>query len=162
MDSLAIDRLLEQIRGQLNLTKQTEHEVLAEIRTHLEDVVAEAECHGRDPALALRRAAEEFGLEEVGAELQEVHRDYESIDALLLCILPVVFALALRWLAFSPDGTALHWHMLLARPGFWVVAGAALLVPFLYFTRWRLALIGWLFFWLLSVIFIVFPKVSTW
>ena len=162
MDQLAIDQMLEKIRQHLNLSKQTEHELLDEIRTHLEDVVAEAVSHGRDGDLALLKSAEEFGIEETGAELQLVHKDRESIDALLLCALPVLFALVLRWLAFAPDGSALGWPQLLVRPGFWVAAGAALVVPVLYFTRWRLALLGWFFFWLITVIFVVFPSVNHW
>jgi hypothetical protein len=162
VEQLAIDQVLEQIRQHLNLTKQTERELLDEIRTHLEDVVAEAASFGRDPNQALVQAAEEFGVEAVGLELQQVHRDWESTDALVLIILPVLCALVLRWLAFAPDGSALGWPELLARPGFWVASLAALLVPFLYFTRWRLALVGWAIFWLLSVIFIVFPHAYNW
>lgn len=162
MEQLAIDQVLEKIRQQLNLTKPTERDLLDEIRTHLEDVVDEAVSQGRDAHQALVQAAEEFGVEETGLQLQQVHRDRESLDALALIILPVLCALVLRWLTFAPDGSALGWPQLLVRPGFWAASTAALLVPFLYFTRWRLALLGWAIFWLLSVIFIVFPHLSNW
>jgi rod shape determining protein RodA len=162
MEQLAIDQVLEKIRQHLNLTKQTERDLLDEIRTHLEDVVDEAVSQGRDPNQALIQAAEEFGVDEVGLELQQVHRDWESTDALVLIILPVLCALVLRWLAFAPDGSALGWPQLLVRPGFWIASAAALLIPFLYFTRWRLALVGWAIFWLLSVIFIIFPHANQW
>jgi len=42
------------------------------------------------------------------------------------------------------------------------VAAAALVVPVLLFRRWRFALVGWGFFWLLTVIFVVFPSINQW
>ncbi|MDH4138802.1 MAG: hypothetical protein OEW09_19125, partial [Anaerolineae bacterium] len=71
--------------------------------------------------------------------------------------LPVVCALVLRWLIFSPDGTALGWPQLLTRPAFWVIAAAALLVPLLKFGRWRYALATWIFFWAVTVISMIWP-----
>jgi hypothetical protein len=76
--------------------------------------------------------------------------------------LPVLLAIILRWLAFAPDGSARAWPLLLDRPGFLVVAVVALLAPFLLFYRWRYALVGWGLFWLLTVLFVVFPAVNQW
>ena len=45
---MSVDQMLEKIARQLHLSKETETEVLAEIRTHLEDAVAEAISQGRD------------------------------------------------------------------------------------------------------------------
>lgn len=162
MARVTIDQVLADIRRNLHLSKETEYEVLAEIRTHLEDVVANAAAKGEDEQLALRKAAEHFGIEEVGAELQEVHGNHESIDAIVATALPVLFTLILRWLAFAPDGTALHWRQLLLRPGFYIVAAAALMIPFLFFRRWRFALVGWGLFWLLTMIFVIFPSINHW
>jgi hypothetical protein len=162
MDKVTIDQVLAKISQHLHLSKETEHEVLAEIRTHLEDAVADAAIKGADEQLALRKAAEQFGIDEVGVELQEVHAGRESIDAIVATALPVLFAIILRWLAFAPDGSALAWPKLLIWPSFWIVAGAALVVPVLAFHRWRLALFGWGFFWLLTVIFVVFPSINHW
>jgi hypothetical protein len=162
MDRVTIDQILVKIRRHLYLSKETEYELMSEIRTHLEDAIAEARIKGRDEEAALVKAAEEFGVDEVGAELQEVHANWESIDAIFATALPVLFALILRWLAFAPDGSALAWPQLLVRPGFWIVAAAALILPFLRFRRWRYALVGWGFFWLLTVIFVVFPTISQW
>lgn len=159
---VTIDQVLAQIKKHLNLSKETEHELLAEIRTHLEDAVAEAVAKGEDEQVALLKAAERFGVDEVGAELQEVHEGWDSIDAIVLSALPVLFALILRWLAFAPDGSALDWPTLLARPAFWIVAIVALVIPFLQFRRWRFALLGWSFFWLLTVVFVVFPSINDW
>ncbi|HEX6387364.1 MAG TPA: hypothetical protein VF177_22070, partial [Anaerolineae bacterium] len=80
----------------------------------------------------------------------------------ILSAVPVLFAIILRWLAFAPDGSALGWQVLLLRPGFWIVALVALVVPFLQFRQWRFALLGWGFFWLLTIIFIVFPSINRW
>lgn len=159
---VTIDQVLAQIQKHLNLSKETEHELLDEIRTHLEDAVADAVSKGEDEEVALLKAAERFGVDEVGAELQEVHEGWDSIDAIVLSALPVLFAIILRWLAFAPDGSALDWPTLLARPAFWIVAIVALVLPFLQFRRWRFALLGWGFFWLLTVVFVVFPSVSHW
>jgi hypothetical protein len=162
MDRVTIDQILAKIRKHLYLSKETEYELMAEIRAHLEDAIAEAKTNGDDEQVALAKAAEEFGVDEVGAELQEVHGNWESIDAILATALPVLFALVLRWLAFAPDGSALAWPQLLVRPGFWIVAAAALILPLLRFRRWRYALVGWGIFWLLTVIFVVFPSINHW
>jgi hypothetical protein len=159
---LTIDQALEELRQQLHLSKETEHEVLEEIRTHLEDVVAEAKRRGEDDQVALRKAVDQFGLEEAGSQLQEVHAGRESVDAIIATALPVLFTLALRWLVFAPDGSAVAWHQLLTKPGFWLVAGLALLLPLVTIRRWRFALLGWGIFWLLTVIFVIFPSLIHW
>lgn len=162
MDRVTLDDVMQQLKKQLRLNKETEYEVLAEIRTHLEDAVAEAVAKGEDEEVALLKVAEAFGLEEAGAELQEVHQGNDTLEALMVTALPIILALVLRWLAFAPDGSTISWSLLLARPAFWIVAVIVLIVPFLHFRRWRLALLGWAFFWLITMIFIVFPTVSSW
>lgn len=162
MGKVTIDQVLANISLHLHLSKETEHEVLAEIRTHLEDAVAKAVVKGEDEQIALLKAAERFGVDEVGLALQEVHESWDPINPLLAVALPIFLALLLRWLAYAPDGSALAWPQLMVGPGFWLVAGAALIIPFLHFRRWSPALIGWGIFWLLSVIFIVFPGISQW
>jgi hypothetical protein len=162
MDKVTIDQVLAKIRKHLHLSKETEYELLAEIRTHLEDAVADAVRKGEDEQVALLKAAQKFGVDEVGAELQEVHVGWESVDAIMVSALPVLFAVILRWLAYAPDGSTLGWQALLVRPGFWIVAVVALIVPFLQFRRWRFALLGWGFFWLLTIIFVVYPSINHW
>jgi hypothetical protein len=153
-----IDDLLERIGAQMDLDGETEREVLAEIRDHLEEAMAEAHAEGLDEAGALARAAARFGLEEeVGRELQAAHAGWGTADAVAAAALPVLGALVLRWLAFAPDGTALGWPQLLSRPAFWIVALVALLVPLLKFERWRYALATWVLFWTLTVIFVALP-----
>jgi len=153
-----IDDLVARIQSQMDLDGETEHEILAEIRDHLEEVVAEARAQSLDEAQALARAAARFGVgEEVGRGLQAAHAGWGTADAVIAAGLPVVCALILRWLAFAPDGTAVGWPQLLSRPAFWIVALAALLIPLLKFERWRYGLAAWAIFWGLTVLFVVWP-----
>ena len=162
MSDQEMDHILERLQARLNLSSETERELLEEMRTHLEDAVADAKAAGIDEKTALLGAAERFGLDEAGSELQKLHQGWESADAIIACALPVLAALVLRWLVFAPDGTALGWPELLVRPAFWLVAVVALLVPLIRFSRWRYALVGWGLFWALTVLFITFPAISRW
>ena len=153
-----VDDLLERIRAQMTLDSETEQEILAELRDHLEAAVEEAQADGLTETEALARAASRFGLEEeVGQELQAAHAGRGTADAVIAAALPVICALVLRWLAFAPDGTALDWPQFLSRPAFWVIALAALLIPLLRFERWRYALATWVLFWGLTVLFVALP-----
>ena len=153
-----VEDLLRQIQAELDLDKETEQEVLAEMRTHLEEVVAEAMAAGMSREEALTQAAVRFGVgEKVGLALQATHAGWATADAVFAAGLPVLLALVLRWLVFAPDGTATGWQQVLVRPAFWAVALAALLVPLLKFERWRYALVSWGFFWIMTVIFALEP-----
>ena len=154
----SIEDLVDRLRVQMDLSSEMEHEVLAEIRDHLEESVAQARAAGLSEAEALAHAAARFGLEEeVGRELQATHAGWGTADAVIAAGLPVVCALILRWLAFAPDGTALGWPHLLSRPAFWIVALVALMIPLLKFDRWRYALVTWVIFWGLTVLFLTLP-----
>jgi hypothetical protein len=157
---MTVEDVLSCIRAQLDLEAEKEHELLEEIRGHLEDAVADARSRGLDEDEALAEAAACFGVEDVGRELHEAHAGWGTADGVLAAALPVVSALILRWLVFAPDGTAVGWQEVLIRPAFWVVALAALLVPLLRFPRWRHALVSWAFFWVLSVIFFAWSRVG--
>jgi hypothetical protein len=157
-----IESLLARIQAQMDLDEETEQEILDELRDHLEAAVAQARVEGLDEAAALARAATRFGVgDQVGRELHLAHAGWGTADAVVAAALPVVSALVLRWLVFAPDGSALGWPHLLSRPAFWVVACAALLVPLLKFERWRYALVGWVVFWALTVLFVTLPA-SRW
>ena len=149
---LTIETVLAQIARQLALSSQTEHELIEEIRGHLEDAVDAAVQQGQDPGAALQAVAERFGVELTAAALQAEHAPWESADAIVACIMPVTGALLLRWLAFVPAGSAANWSHLLLQPVFWSVAFFILLTSFLYYRRWQLALTVWSFFWALSLI----------
>jgi len=154
---VTVDDVLARVRARLDLDAETERELLEELRDHLEDAVAAARARGLDEEKALAEAATRFGVEEVGRELQATHAGWGTADGVVAAALPVVCALALRWLVFAPDGTAVGWQEVLVRPAFWVVSLAALVVPLLKFPRWRYALVSWAFFWALSVIFFAWP-----
>lgn len=152
-----VDRVLELVRAQLDLDAEMEHELLEELRGHLEDAMAEARARGLDEEESLAEAAARFGVEEVGRELQATHVGWGTADGVVATALPVICALALRWLVFAPDGTAVGWQGVLVRPAFWVVSLAALLLPLLKFPRWRYALVSWAFFWVLTMVFFAWP-----
>ena len=155
-----LEDLLARIRAQMNLDSETEHEVLAEIRCHLEEAIAKARAEGLDEAQAFSQVAARFGSEEeIGRSLQASHAGWGTADAVIAAGLPVICALVLRWLVFAPDGTALGWPQLLSRPAFWIVALAALFIPALKLERWRYAVAGWAVFWALTVLFVVWPAV---
>ena len=154
---MSVDRVLEQVRVQLDLDAEREHELLEELRDHLEDAVAAARAQGLDEEEALAEAVARFGVEEVGQELQATHVGWGAADGVIAAALPVICALALRWLVFAPGGTGAGWREVLVRPAFWGVALAALLLPLLKFQRWRYALACWAFFWTMSVVFVVWP-----
>jgi len=161
-DAKAIDLILAEIRTELDLSCETETELLEEIRGHLEDAVETAVFQGQNVETALLDVAERFGARDVGRALQEVHAPWESADAIVACIIPVVAALILRWIVFAPDGSAIGWQEILVRPAFWIVAFAALLVPVFQFQRWQYALLSWTFFWVITVIFIALPTIQSW
>lgn len=158
---MTIDTVLEHIRRQLNLSKEKEWELLEEIRAHLEDAVADAKVSGKDEQVALLKAAEEFGVDEVGVALQAVHQ-WESAEVLLMCIVPVFGALVMRWLIFSAEGTTTGWQQLFSRPTLLPIALIVLAFPAWLLRNYRYALIGWVFFWLISIIFMAFPAMRTW
>jgi hypothetical protein len=156
-----IEDLLRQIQIELDLDKETEQDVLEEIRSHLEESIAEAMAAGLGREEALAQAATRFGLsQEVGQALQATHAGQATADAVIAAGLPVLLALVLRWLVFAPDGTAIGWRQVLVQPAFWAVALAALLVPLLKFERRRYALVSWGFFWVMTVIFALGSAVS--
>jgi hypothetical protein len=143
----------------MNLEAQTEHELLEEMRGHLEEAVADGRARGLSEAEALAQAAARFGVEDVGQELQVTHEGWGALEGIAAAALPVLFALLLRWLVFAPDGTFVGWQEVLSRPAFWAVAVMALLIPLWRFPRRRYALISWTIFWGLSVMFIVAGEV---
>lgn len=153
-----IDQLLARISIHMDLDRETEQDVLAEIRDHLAESAAKARHQGLSEADALHRAAARFGVEEeIGRSLQATHVGWGTSDAVVAAALPVLCTLCLRWLVFAPDGTALGWPELLSRPAFWILAVAALAIPILKFERRHYALVTWVLFWGLTVAFVTMP-----
>ncbi len=154
---MTIDDVLRQIQSGLKLEAEDEHEVLEEIRGHLEDAVAAGQARGLDEQKALAEAARAFGIEETAAELRHTHAGWGTWEGVAAAALPVLLTLIFRWLMFSPDGTAVGWTELLSRPTLVVIAGVAILLPVVLFSKRRYAIALWLFFWGLSLIVLVFP-----
>ncbi len=154
---MTIDDVLGQIQPGLGLEAEAEHEVLEEIRGHLEEAVADARARGLDEQKALKDAAAAFGVEQATAELRETHAGGGTLEGVAAAALPVVFALVLRWLIFAPDGTAAAWQEMLSPPTVAVIAMVAILVPILRFPRRRYAIALWFIFWGLSLITIMWP-----
>jgi hypothetical protein len=144
--SVTIDDVLGQIQSRLGLEAETEHEVLEEIRGHLEEGVASARARGMDEQQALRDVATAFGLQLSTVELRATHAGWGTLEGVAAASLPVSLTLVLRWVIFAPGGTADAWRELLSWPSFGVIAGAAILVPLLCFPRRRCALALWIFF----------------
>ena len=152
---MTVDDVLAHVRARMNLEAETEHQVLEEIRCHLEEAVADARASGLSQEEALAQAAARFGVEQVAEELQATHQGWGTLEGIAAAALPVLCALLLRWLVFAPDGTFVGWRQMLTRPAFWFIAAIALLIPLWRFPRRRYALISWTIFWGLSVLFIV-------
>lgn len=156
---MTIDDVLNQIQPRLGLEAETEHEILDEIRGHLEEAVAAAKARGLDEQQALKEAAAAFGVEQATAELRETHAGWGTFEGVAAAALPVLFALVLRWLIFAPDGTADAWREMLSQPTLIVIALVAILLPPLRFPRRRYAIALWFFFWGLSLVTVLWPTV---
>jgi hypothetical protein len=156
---VTIDDVLEQIRQRMSLEAETEHEVLLEIRGHLEESMAAAQAAGADEAGALAQAAKHFGIEDASSALQATHAGRGALNGIALAGLPVLFALIMRWLVFLPDGTTATWGERFSHAGLWVIAICSLLVPLLRFPRRRYVLLLWSLFWSLSVASALMPGV---
>ncbi len=154
---MTIDDVLSQIQAHLGLEAEDEHEVLEEIRGHLEEAVAAAKLRGLDEQQALKEAAAAFGIEQTTAALHKTHAGWGTLEGVAAAALPVLFALILRWMVFAPDGTADQWRELLSQPSLVIIAGVAILLPLLRFPRRRYALALWAFFWGLSLITVMWP-----
>ncbi len=156
---MTINDVLSEIQPRLGLEADAEHEILEEIRGHLEEAVAEARDRGLDEQRALREAASSFGVEQTATELHHTHAGRGTLEGVAAAGLPVIFALVLRWVIFAPDGTADAWRETLTRPALGVIAVAAIAVPLLRFPKRRYAIALWVFFWGLSLVTVVWPTV---
>ena len=158
---MTVEHILASVAKHFDLEADTERELLEEIRAHLSDTVAAARSRGMDEEAALDEAASRFGIEDTGSELQGTHAGWGTAEGVFAAALPVLGALILRWLVFAPDGVVAGWQEALLRPAFWGVSVSILLIPFLWFHRWRVALACWCVFWLLSMMFFGWPA-SRW
>ncbi len=154
---LTIDEVVRDIQSHLGLEADVEHEVLEEIRGHLEEAVAAATARGLDAQRALREAATAFGVEQTASALRQTHAGRGTLEGVAAAALPVIFALVLRWLIFAPDGTMDAWRELLTRPVLVMIAIATIAAPLVRFPQRRPAIALWTFFWGLSFVTLVWP-----
>lgn len=154
---MTIEDVISQIQPRLGLEAEAEHEVLEEIRGHLEEAVDAAKARGLDEPQALREAVSALGLEQAVEELRATYAGWGVSEGVAAAALPVVCALVLRWVIFAPDGTADGWRAMLTPPALAVIAVAAILVPALRFPRRSHAIALWAVFWGLSVLTAVWP-----
>lgn len=89
-----IDDILLLIRARLDLEAEAEADVLEEIRTHLEEAVADGRARGLTESAALAQATAHFGVEEAAQALQAAHTGWVRWKG--LSVLTVV-APTLRW-----------------------------------------------------------------
>ncbi len=157
-----IDQLLDRIAAELAVSQETRQELLAELRDHLEEALKTAVANGANEDAAVRQVVSRFGGAEVGRALQRVHSQWESAEAILACLIPVLAALVLRWLLFAPNGSLAGWQHVLTQPVFWLVALAVLLIPALQFQRRHYMLVNWGFFWVITIIFVLAPAAARW
>jgi hypothetical protein len=134
-DVVTIDDTVGQIQARLGLEADVEHEVLEEIRGHLEEAVAAGVARGLTEEQALREGAAAFGVEETTAELRAAHAGWGTLDGVAAAALPLICALILRWLIFAPDGTSDAWRQILTQPSLAVIAMVVFLVPLHRFSR---------------------------
>jgi hypothetical protein len=158
---VTIEEVVRDIQSRLGLEADIEHEVLEEIRGHLEEAVAAGTACGLDERHALNEAAAAFGVEQTTSELRQTHAGRGTMEGVAAAALPVILALILRWLIFAPDGTMDAWRELLTRPALVVIAVATIAAPLVRFPQRRPAIALWTFFWGLSFVTLVWPA-SRW
>jgi hypothetical protein len=151
------DVVLERLREGLRLDRETEREVLEEIRSHLEDAAAVRRSSGLDEGEAWAEAAERFGAVETALELQRIHAGWGTVQVVVACGLPVVLALLLRWLVLDPGGTASGWLQTMTKPALWGTAVVLFLASLRICTRWRYAMAAWIVFWTITVLSFLGP-----
>lgn len=113
-----IDSLVNRIGTQMDLDRETEQAVLAEIRDHLEEAAADARAGGLDDQQALAQAAARFGVEQkVANGLHSAHAGWGTADAVIAAGLPVICGLRPRWDSIGLAAPHEPPHPLARRPG---------------------------------------------
>jgi hypothetical protein len=147
-----LERYLAEVANQLSVDPVTEREILREIRTHLEQAVAELQGEGLGGEQSLELAMEDFGeAREVGRMLGRAHSDSAS-QAVLAAFLPVALALTFKWILLPLLGALSRWQGSPTPFIFACLAILALLVPGLTLRRWRYGYAVWAFFSLIAIV----------
>ena len=104
----------------------------------------------------------EMCIRDSSKELQDLHGEWEILQALMMCIVPIFCTLVMRWLLFSAEGTTTGWQTLFSRPTSIGIALVTLILPLIQFRRWPYVTVGWACFWAISLVFMAFPAVRNW
>lgn len=146
-----LERYLCQIASQLNVDPGQEREILSEMRSHLEEAMAERQEEGLAAEESLAAALEQFGeAREIGRLLGRQHSDSAN-QAVLAAFLPVALAITFKWLLLPLLRDLAHWQASPTPVIFACLALLALLVPGLTFKSWRYGYGVWAFFSLVTI-----------
>jgi len=146
-----LDRYLSDVASQLNVDPAKEREILGEMRSHLEDAIAEMQAEGLGTDEGVVVALQEFGeAREVGRMLGRLHSESAN-QAVLAAFLPVALALTFKWVMLPLLRDLAHWQASPTPVVFACLALLALLVPGLTFKSWRYGYSVWAFFCLVTI-----------
>jgi hypothetical protein len=146
-----LERYLSEIASQLNVDPVEEREILDELRSHLEEAIAEMPEEGLGRQERVTVILQRFGeAREVGRLLGRQHSD-SAHQAVLAAILPVALAITFKWMLLPLLRDVAHWQSSPTPVIFACLALLALLVPGLTFKRWRYGYSVWAFFSLVTI-----------
>jgi hypothetical protein len=149
--NVQLERYLGEVASQLNVDPTTEREILREIRSHLEEAVAELQEEGIGGEESLALAVDNFGdARDVGRMLGRRHSDSAN-QAVLAAFLPVALALTFKWIMLPLLSGLAHWQGNPTPIIFACLTVLALLVPGLTFRQWRYGYAVWAFFSLVTI-----------
>ena len=146
-----LERYLCEIASQLNVDPGQEREILTEVRSHLEEAIAERQDGGLGREESISAALQEFGeAREIGRMLGRRYSDSAN-QAVLAAFLPVALAITFKWLLLPLLRDLAHWQTGPTPVIFACLALLALLVPGLTFKSWRYGYGVWAFFSLVTI-----------
>jgi len=146
-----LERYLCEIASQLNVDPGQEREILTEVRSHLEEAIAERQDGGLGREESISAALQEFGeAREIGRMLGRRYSDSAN-QAVLAAFLPVALAITFKWLLLPLLRDLAHWQASPTPVVFACLALLALLGPGLTFKSWRYGYGVWAFFSLVTI-----------
>jgi len=155
--SADLDQALKLVAGRLLIESDREHEVLAELRSHLEEATDAGVRRGLSRPAALQQAVDALGVTETADELHQTHAGLGVREGVLAAAVLVVLALALRWVTFAPEGTATRWRVLVEPQALALACLTSVAVVAWWFRRSRYAVAVSAFFGAISLITAVWP-----
>jgi len=146
-----LERYLAEVASQLSVDPTSERAILWEIRSHLEDAVAELGEQGVGEEQIWALAVDRFGeSREVGRMLGRLHSESAN-QAVLAAFLPVALALTFKWILLPLLRSLAHWQGSPTPIIFACLGVLALLVPGLTLRKWSYGYGVWAFFSLVTI-----------